>query len=51
MQDFISHHNDARSVTLSLPKTAVGVSRKLIGRQCLPIDSESGDGFYYALLS
>ena len=21
-----------------------------IGRQCLPIDSASGDGFYYALL-
>ena len=48
MQDFITHHNDAVAVEFTedcnwgIPQT--------IGRQCLPIDSLSGDGFYYALL-
>ncbi len=48
MQDFISYHNDA-SVIEFTEDCNWGIAQT-IGRQCLPIDSESGDGFYYALL-
>ena len=48
MQDFISHHNDAVAIEFS-DECNWGIEQ-VIGRQCLPIDSESGDGFYYALL-
>lgn len=48
MQDFISHHNDAVAVEFS-DTCNWGIAQK-IGRQCLPMDRESGDGFYYALL-
>ena len=48
MQDFISHHNDA--VAIEFTEDCNWGIAQAIGRQCLPIDSESGDGFYYALL-
>lgn len=48
MQDFISHHNDAIAIEFT-EDCSWGIAQA-IGRQCLPIDSESGDGFYYALL-
>ena len=48
MQDFISHHNDA--VAIEFTEDCNWGIEQAIGRQCLPIDSESGDGFYYALL-
>ncbi|MCG3860296.1 rRNA methyltransferase [Psychrobacter sp. Ps5] len=48
MQDFISHHNDAVAIEFTID-CSWGITQT-IGRQCLPIDSESGDGFYYALL-
>jgi 16S rRNA (cytosine967-C5)-methyltransferase len=48
MQDFISHHNDA--VVIEFTEDCNWGIEQAIGRQCLPIDSESGDGFYYALL-
>ena len=48
MQDFITHHNDAVAIEFT-EYCSWGIAQA-IGRQCLPIDSESGDGFYYALL-
>ncbi|MGM8899725.1 16S rRNA (cytosine(967)-C(5))-methyltransferase, partial [Psychrobacter sp. 1Y4] len=48
MQDFISHHNDAVAIEFT-DDCNWGIAQT-IGRQCLPIDIESGDGFYYALL-
>ncbi|MGO2020193.1 MAG: transcription antitermination factor NusB [Psychrobacter sp.] len=48
MQDFITHHNDA--VAIEFTEDCSWGIEQAIGRQCLPIDSESGDGFYYALL-
>ncbi|MDN5619171.1 MAG: rRNA methyltransferase [Psychrobacter sp.] len=48
MQDFMSHHNDA--VAIEFTEDCNWGIAQAIGRQCLPIDSESGDGFYYALL-
>ena len=48
MQNFISHHNDA--VAIEFTEECNWGIEQAIGRQCLPIDSESGDGFYYALL-
>lgn len=48
MQDFISHHEDALALEFT-DDCNWGIAQT-IGRQCLPIDSRSGDGFYYALL-
>ena len=48
MQDFISHHDDA--VAIEFTEDCNWGIAQTIGRQCLPIDSTSGDGFYYALL-
>lgn len=48
MQDFISHHNDA--VAIEFTEDCNWGIAQAVGRQCLPIDSVSGDGFYYALL-
>jgi 16S rRNA (cytosine967-C5)-methyltransferase len=48
MQDFISHHDDAVAVEFT-EDCNWGIAQT-IGRQCLPIDGISGDGFYYALL-
>ncbi|WP_352258908.1 transcription antitermination factor NusB [Psychrobacter sp. TB55-MNA-CIBAN-0194] len=48
MQDFITHHNDAVAIEFT-DDCSWGIEQA-IGRQCLPIDSASGDGFYYALL-
>lgn len=48
MQDFITHHNDAVAIEFT-EECSWGIAQD-IGRQCLPIDSASGDGFYYALL-
>jgi len=48
MQDFITHHNDA--VVIEFTDDCSWGIEQAIGRQCLPIDSASGDGFYYALL-
>ena len=48
MQDFITHHNDA--VVIEFTDDCNWGIEQAIGRQCLPIDSASGDGFYYALL-
>ena len=48
MQAFVNHHTNA-SVIEFTEECNWGIAQD-IGRQCLPIDSESGDGFYYALL-
>ncbi len=48
MQDFLKHHDDA--VAIEFTDDCNWGIKQAIGRQCLPIDSESGDGFYYALL-
>jgi len=48
MQDFITHYNDAVAIEFT-DDCSWGIEQA-IGRQCLPIDSASGDGFYYALL-
>ncbi len=48
MQDFIKHHDDA--VAIEFTEDCNWGIAQAIGRQCLPIDSTSGDGFYYALL-
>ena len=48
MQDFITHYSDAVAIEFS-EDCNWGIAQA-IGRQCLPIDSMGGDGFYYALL-
>ncbi len=48
MQDFLKHHNDATAIEFT-DECNWGIAQD-IGRQCLPIDSAGGDGFYYALL-
>ena len=48
MQDFMTYYNNVAAVEFS-DDCNWGIEQA-IGRQCLPIDSESGDGFYYALL-
>ena len=48
MQDFMTHYTNVVAVEFS-DDCNWGIEQA-IGRQCLPIDSESGDGFYYALL-
>ena len=48
MQDFMTHYNNVEAIEFS-DDCSWGIEQA-IGRQCLPIDSESGDGFYYALL-
>ena len=48
MQDFMTHYNNIAAVEFT-DDCSWGIEQA-IGRQCLPIDSESGDGFYYALL-
>ncbi|WP_201618312.1 transcription antitermination factor NusB [Psychrobacter urativorans] len=48
MQAFLSHHTDAAAIEFT-EACSWGIAQE-VGRQCLPIDSESGDGFYYALL-
>ena len=47
MQAFVTHHTDASVIEFT--DCNWGIEQD-IGRQCLPIDSELGDGFYYALL-
>lgn len=48
MQDFMTYYPNVAAVEFS-DDCSWGIEQA-IGRQCLPIDSESGDGFYYALL-
>ena len=48
MQDFMTYYNNVAAIDFS-DDCSWGIEQA-IGRQCLPIDSESGDGFYYALL-
>jgi 16S rRNA (cytosine967-C5)-methyltransferase len=48
MQDFLSKNNDATAIEFT-DDSNWGIEQD-IGRQCLPIDSTGGDGFYYALL-
>ncbi len=48
MQAFMNHHTDATAIEFT-EACSWGIKQD-IGRQCLPIDSDSGDGFYYALL-
>ncbi|MGX8221204.1 transcription antitermination factor NusB [Psychrobacter celer] len=48
MQDFVSRHDDAAAVAFT-EACSWGIEQA-IGRQCLPIDRDGGDGFYYALL-
>ncbi|MGP5516142.1 transcription antitermination factor NusB [Psychrobacter alimentarius] len=48
MQDFMTYYTNIAAVEFS-DDCNWGIEQA-IGRQCLPIDSESGDGFYYALL-
>ncbi|MBU5617137.1 16S rRNA (cytosine(967)-C(5))-methyltransferase RsmB [Psychrobacter sp. TAE2020] len=48
IQEFMRHHTDASAIEFT-EECSWGIAQE-VGRQCLPIDSESGDGFYYALL-
>lgn len=48
MQDFLNKNNDATAVEFT-DDSNWGIAQE-VGRQCLPIDSSRGDGFYYALL-
>ncbi|GAA0324388.1 transcription antitermination factor NusB [Psychrobacter aestuarii] len=48
MQHFISTHSDARAIDFN-EDCNWGIEQT-IGRQCLPLDNDGGDGFYYALL-
>ena len=48
MQDFMTYYNNVAAIEFS-DDCNWGIEQA-IGRQCLPIDSENGDGFYYALL-
>ncbi|MEN2751691.1 transcription antitermination factor NusB [Psychrobacter sp. FBL11] len=48
MQDFTARHSDASAIELT-EACNWGMAQN-IGRQCLPMDSDGGDGFYYALL-
>ncbi|HCT74582.1 MULTISPECIES: transcription antitermination factor NusB [Psychrobacter] len=48
MQDFMTYYNNV--VAIEFNDDCNWGIEQAIGRQCLPIDSESGDGFYYALL-
>ena len=48
MQAFVNHHTDAKAIEFT--ETCNWGIAQDIGRQCLPIDGEGGDGFYYALL-
>lgn len=48
LSSFLANHSDAKAVpfTLNLPNQIA----QSVGYQCLPIDAQGGDGFYYALL-
>ncbi|MGP5175791.1 transcription antitermination factor NusB [Psychrobacter immobilis] len=48
MQDFMTYYNNVVAIEFS-DDCNWGIEQA-IGRQCLPINIESGDGFYYALL-
>ncbi len=48
MQAFLNHHTNATAIEFT-EACSWGIAQE-VGRQCLPIDRESGDGFYYALL-
>ncbi len=48
MQEFLTHYHNA--VAIEFTEDCNWGIAQAIGRQCLPIDSASGDGFYYALL-
>jgi 16S rRNA (cytosine967-C5)-methyltransferase len=48
MQSFLEHYTDARAIEFT-EACNWGIAQE-VGRQCLPIDGEGGDGFYYALL-
>lgn len=48
MQEFLTHYNNAAAIEFT-EDCNWGIAQA-IGRQCLPIDSMGGDGFYYALL-
>lgn len=48
MQAFIERHKNASAIEFT-DDCNWGVAQA-IGRQCLPIDKDGGDGFYYALL-
>ena len=48
IQEFMRHHTDASAIEFT-EACSWGIPQE-VGRQCLPIDSELGDGFYYALL-
>jgi len=48
MQEFLTHYNNATAIEFT-EDCNWGIAQA-IGRQCLPIDSMGGDGFYYALL-
>ena len=48
IQEFMRHHTDASAIEFT-EESSWGIAQD-VGRQCLPIDSDSGDGFYYALL-
>ncbi|WP_372844158.1 transcription antitermination factor NusB [Psychrobacter sp.] len=48
MQDFMTHYSNVEAIEFS-DECNWGIEQA-IGRQCLPIDSLGGDGFYYALL-
>lgn len=45
---FLNTHSNAKAVTFEL--TLPNQIKQKIGYQCLPLDNNDGDGFYYALL-
>ena len=49
MQAFVSRHSDAQVVAFDDEGCNWGIPQE-IGRQCLPLVENSGDGFYFALL-
>ncbi|WP_227428896.1 transcription antitermination factor NusB [Psychrobacter sp. I-STPA6b] len=49
MQAFISRHTDAQVIEFDDAECNWGIKQD-IGRQCLPLVENSGDGFYFALL-
>ena len=48
MQEFLRHYSNATAIEFT-EACSWGIAQE-VGRQCLPTDSASGDGFYYALL-
>ena len=48
LEHFLANHPEAKTVEFEL--TLPNQFKQAIGWQCLPLDEQGGDGFYYALL-